>query len=373
MGKITTWKQRIKEAGVNIHVIATGAGAGLQSQLWEVPGSSAYLSGCSFPYTGEEQEELLGFMPEHFCSEENAIDLASAAYMKAYKFGGKKAVGIGMAASVASNREHHGDLRVHVCGITDDKVVVAEHTFEKAVGEAARTEQGNWCDEFGIAAILECAAKPEDKYLHSVQFKDASDVALQRFMARPYFTANGKRLDRLPKGGKVALMSGAFNPPHEGHFGVAQAALEQLNHRTVFEITAEPPHKDALTVQTLLQRAKLLQGHDRLFSKKLPYYVDKAIAYPKRALIMGADAMVRMLDPKWGLDVGEMFNTFYDLGTKLFICGREIDGNFTTCENILDDIKVKHPFKVWASARIVMMPLEGEWNISSTELRKKLI
>ena len=52
MRKISTWKQRIKEAGVNIHVIATGAGAGLQSQLWEVPGSSAYLSGCSFPYTG---------------------------------------------------------------------------------------------------------------------------------------------------------------------------------------------------------------------------------------------------------------------------------------------------------------------------------
>ena len=69
-------------------------------------GSSAYLSGATFPYAPEEQEELLGFMPEHFCSREAAVDLASAAYMKAYRFGGKKPVGVGITASVASEKEH---------------------------------------------------------------------------------------------------------------------------------------------------------------------------------------------------------------------------------------------------------------------------
>jgi hypothetical protein len=80
-----------------------------------------------------------------------------------------------------------------------------------------------------------------------------------------------------------------------------------------------------------------------------------------------------MLDPKWGLDLGEMFGEFYNLGTKLYVGGRDIDGNFTTCQNILDDIQAKLPFKDWASARIVMKPLSGEWNVSSTELRKKLL
>lgn len=366
-----SWKEILKEAGVNTHVIATGAGAGLQQLLWSVPGSSSYLSGCSFPYDGSEQEELLGFMPEHFCTEEAAIDLASAAYMKAHKFNGKKAIGVGLTASVASNREHHGDLRVFVCGITDNKVVSASHTFEKAVGEAAREEQGHWCDEFGIATILECAAKPEQKYLHSVDFKDASQLAHDRFMARPFFGANGKRLNNLPEG-RYALYPGAYNPPHEGHFGVAKAAMDDYNYKAVFEVTAEPPHKDALTVQQLLQRAKLLQGHDRLFTAKLPFYLDKARKYQKKPLILGADAMVRMLDPKWGLDAGEMFGAFYDFGTKLFVASREVNGVMTSCEDILDDIKTNHPFKVWASARIVMMPLKGEWNISSTEIRSKL-
>src|SRR5271165_5089712 len=109
------WADALKSANVNIHVVATGAGAGLSQLLWEVPGSSAYLSGCSFPYSQDEQEEVLGFMPEHFCSEEAAVDLASAAYMKAYKFGGKKPVGMGLTASVASEKEHRGDHRLFIC------------------------------------------------------------------------------------------------------------------------------------------------------------------------------------------------------------------------------------------------------------------
>lgn len=366
------WEEELKEAGVNIHVIATGAGAGLQQVLWEVPGSSAYLSGCSFPYSAEEQEELLGFMPEHFCSEEAAIDLASAAYMKAYKFGGKKPVGVGITASVASDREHRGDLRVFVCVISNTKAVVHTHTFNKEVGKEPRLKQGHWCDVIGRCAILEAYAEPGHS-IHNLAFTDVSEKALARFFLRPFFTANGKRLDKLPKEGRYALMPGAFNPPHEGHYGAATAAMTDYNYKAVFEVTAKPPHKDALTVQELLQRAKLLQGQDRLFTTELPYYLDKARKYPKRPFILGADAMVRMLDPKWGLDAGEMFNAFYDLSTKLFIASREVDGHMTTCENILSDIKAKLPFKVWATAHAIMMPLKGEWNISSTELRNKKI
>jgi hypothetical protein len=57
----------------------------------------------------------------------------------------------------------------------------------------------------------------------------------------------------------------------------------------------------------------------------------------------------------------------------LFVAGREVNGVMTTCDDILKDIKANHPFKVWATAQVVMKPLEGEWNISSTELRNKKI
>ena len=369
-----SWSDKLKEAGVNIHVIATGGGAGLQQILWGIPGSSAYLSGASFPYAAEEQEELLGFMPEHFCTEEAAIDLASAAYMKAYKFGGKNPVGLAITASVASEHLHRGDHRVFACIMTNDQVRTCQYTLEKGTGSQVRLLDGETCDDIGLLLLAEVLCLDEVEYTHPdhpYHTQRAEDKALERFMARPFFTANGKRLEKLPKEGRYALMPGAFNPPHEGHLGAANAAMTGYNYRAVFEVTANPPHKEALKVQELLQRAKLLQGQDRLFTKDLPYYLDKAKKYPKKPLILGADAMVRMLDPKWGIDASEMFSAFYDLGTKLFVASREVDGFLTTCEDILIDIKAKFPFKVWATAHALMMPLEGEWKISSTELRKK--
>src|SRR5579885_2717559 len=253
------WSDKIKELGINIHVIATGAGAGIQKELWEVPGSSAYLSGATFPYSAEEQEELLGFMPEHFCSEEAAIDLASAAYMKAYKFGGKKPVGLGIAASVASEKLHRGEHRIYGCIITEDKVWTFHKTLEKGTGAHVRARDGLVTDDLGFFMLVDALKiSAFEDAIH--QYKDATELAKERFFAHPFFSANGKRYATLPEGKHWALMPGAYNPPHEGHFGTANSVRDDFHRNIVFEVTAEPPHKEALSVQLLLQRAKLLQG-----------------------------------------------------------------------------------------------------------------
>jgi len=362
------WQDNLKEAGINLHVIATGGAAGAQQLLWGVPGSSAYLGGASFPYAPEEQEELLGFMPEHFCSEVAAVDLASAAYMKAYKFGGKKPVGIGITASVASEKEHRGEHRVFTCVISDTKVSLNSHTLTKGIGKQKRIEDGIWCDEAVICAALEGYAEP-NHMLHSLQFEDATDLAKERFFARPFFAANGKRFATLTESNRWAIMPGAYNPPHEGHFGTAKQLGEDYGNQVVFEVTAEPPHKGALSVQDLLKRTKLLQGHNRIFTLKVPFYLDKARAFPGCPLVMGADAMIRMLDPKWGLNIKDMFEEFEERYTTLYIAGRTVDGNFTTREDI---IKMLSP-ELKRLYLAVTRPVRGHWDISSTELRNKLL
>lgn len=365
------WSDKLKALGVNIHVVATGAGAGLQRTLWEVPGSSAYLSGCSFPYDGAEQEEMLGFMPEHFCSQEAAVDLASAAYMKAYKFGGKKAVGLALTASVASEKIHRGDHRAFACLVTDDMVRTAHLTFEKGIGDKQRKRDGEDCDDMGFFLLIDSLGIAESTFSNPDHFhyEDATALAMERFWLHPCFLATGQR--GTQPSGRFAIMPGAFNPPHDGHFGAAQASLDEYNYPALFETTAEPPHKGALTVQELLQRAKMLQGHDRIFTRKLPYYLDKARAFPGHPFILGADAMVRMLDPKWGIDPIDMFKEFINLNTKLFVASREIEGKLVTCDDILESIKKNGRGGVWTLAMNVLMPLEGHWNISSTELREK--
>ena len=369
------WYDNLKELGINIHVIATGGGAGIQNLLWQVPGSSAYLSGASFPYSAEEQEELLGFMPEHFCSEEAAIDLASAAYMKAYKFGGSKPVGIGIAASVATSKIHKGDHRIFGCIITEDKIRLCHVVLEKGVGRDQRVLDGDTCDDLGLTLLIDTffPDSPTRHYMvDEVTIVDATEKARARFFERPFFAANGKRLVTMPTNKHIALMPGAYNPPHEGHLGTAQHVMDEYGRTVVYEVTAEPPHKEALSAQLLLQRAKLLQGNDRFFTRKAPFYLDKARAFPGIPLVLGADAMVRMLDPKWGVDLEMMFKEFRKLETKLLIAGRTIGDKFVTVDDISKDLRLQNPH-VWGYAQSVMLPVSGRFDISSTELRGKLV
>lgn len=359
--------EKLKKAGINIHVMATGAGAGLQSKLWEVPGSSAYLSGASFPYDQDEQAELLGFMPEHFCSPDAAIDLASAAYIKAFKFGGKKAVGVGIAASVASEKVHRGEHRLHVVVMTDDKVLAANRVLKRGAGFQQRKDDGNFCDETAIHLMLEALGILSEEVRADFICHSAVDAAKERFFRNPYFTSDGKRFGGFIPAHLNALMPGAYNPPHEGHFGMATHFENSYGTRTIFQITVNPPHKGELSVQDCLKRAKMLTGRYRLFTRDDPFYIDKARKYPNTSFIIGADALLRMFDPKWGLDLETTLKEFKLLNTHFFVGGRVIDGNFVRGFDIVKTLS-PHLYDEYSNLFIEM---EGRWDISSSELRRK--
>lgn len=363
------WQDELKKLGVNIHVVATGAGANIQSMLWETPGSSAYLSGASFPYSTEEQEEVLGFMPEHFCSEETSIDLACVAYMKSYKFGGKKSIGIGLTASVASEKIHRGKHRIFATIITDDKILSSYTELEKYAGKSQRLVDNDTCNDVALDLLSDALDLriQDDDCTFGHEHKDNVSLAKKRFFLRPFFTANGKRLESLSDK-NWHIMSGAYNPPHEGHFGVANMVEDDYGGKVVFEITEDPPHKDKLSIQDLLKRAKNLQGYDRLFTNNVPLYIDKARAYPNIPIIMGADAMVRMLDTKWGVDPEACLKEFTKLGTTFYISGREIDGKFISRFDIANSL----PYNLQQLFTAITKPVAGHWNFSSTEIRKKL-
>lgn len=370
------WSDKLKEAGVSIHIIATGGGAGLQQELWHVPGSSAYLSGASFPYATEEQVELLGFTPESFCSEDAAIDLASAAYMKAFSFGGKKPIGVGITASVASEKEHRGDHRVHAVIMTDDKVLSYTRVLKKGVGTHQRYLDGGICDDIGFFMILDSLGITAYDEPAISDYVDVSERAHQRFMMRPVFLMDGSRHPNLDKLSKFAVMPGAFNPPHEGHFGMADSFYKDNNVRVVFEISAKTPHKEPLKVQDMLKRAKMLRGRDFIFTEGLPFYIDKANAFPGKPFVVGADAMLRMLDPKWGMDITDMLYEFLSLKTKFYVADRVVNGkevdHADIAEKVADFLTEEYDETNLDLAYELIDGIEGSWNISSTELRNKV-
>lgn len=345
-------------ANVSIHVAATGGGSRIQQALWSTPGSSSYFSGSTFPYSREEQEEFLGFMPEHFCSEEAAIDLASAAYMKAFRFGNNNPIGVGLTASVASTTPHKGEHRFYLSIITNDKVKVKEVILPKGIGEERRATDDLICLNETILQ-LSSFVKNSD----SEDMRDATDLAFSRFMKRPFFAMNGKRSESISLN-RFAIMSGAYNPPHIGHFNLANTFQNSYGDRVIFEVSAISPHKAPLSVQDLLKRAKLLNGYDRYFSTNIPFFIDKARAFPNTKFIMGADAAQRLIDPKWGVDIPSSLEEFFKLGTTFFVNGRLINDTFTNVDDIIKMIPVnKHKYQV------LFKPLHGRWDISSSQIR----
>ncbi len=360
------WANELKAAGVSIHVICTGAGAGLQQKLWEVPGSSAYLSGASFPYRQAETDKTLGFVPESYCSPEAAIDLACVAYQRAYSFGGKKPVGLGITASVASEREHRGEHRVHACLITDDQVVAMNQVLVKGVGKDQRASDGVICDSIGLSLLFQAVNLDWRATVSEHGVEDSTELALERFYVHPFFAKNGERLADLPK--DVVLMPGAYNPPHPGHLGMASEVAKKALKPVVFHVTADGPHKAPLTLQDLLKRARMLRGHDRFFTRGDSLYLDKARRFPGTPIAMGADALLRMLDPKWGQPVLPMLYELSQLKTRFYITQRPVDGEVLTMYKAFERSGIRD----YDLLSQLFHEVEGLWDFSSTQLRAEV-
>jgi nicotinic acid mononucleotide adenylyltransferase len=368
---------RLRDAGVRVYAAATGAGAGIQAALWRVPGCSAFLVGASFPYDEAETEELLGFRPERFASEETAIDLASTAYVHAVDARGssptraidskgesagvlpaRRPIGVGLSASVATLAAHRGDHRVHVAVVTEDGALGRTLVLPKGSGPERRRRDGAAADALALRALLHAAGVEPDGAL-----EDWTDRATARFFARPYWTESGRRREasELPKGS--AIFPGAFDPPHAGHLAIAEEAAIASGAPTVFAICASAPHKEPLSLGELLRRAKLLKGERVLFTTGDPLYLDKARRLPGRTFVLGADAVMRMLDPRWGASIEPMFEELAGLRARFRVFGRAVDGVEVTASDAIAKVPERH--------RRLFVAAAGRWDVSSSELRAR--
>lgn len=353
-----------------VYIITTGAGAGLQRRLWEVPGSSSFLVGAEFPYARDATERAVGFSPAPV-NTGTALELAIAAYLKADD-GDRNTptIGLGMTCSVATLQEHKGQHRIHAAVVSRDAVYATDVYIHKS-GPEGRKRDGLIADSIGFDLLLVAMGivpldKMNNRPLSEGQTRDAQYEARGQFMEYPLVLRNGARMKAPSEAMKtlfsgMTLFPGNFNPPHEGHFENARNA----DPETIFQVSASPPHKPALSLQDMLERVLNFRGRGHvLFSENGSLYIDKARHFPNSTFILGTDALRRMLDPKWGIETESLLREFESLGTRFRVSERTGDS--------LRDIMVRDSLiPVWAYGMFECLPRTEFASLSSTQRRQE--
>jgi nicotinic acid mononucleotide adenylyltransferase/nicotinamide mononucleotide (NMN) deamidase PncC len=340
----------------HIYVVATGAGAGIQNAIWQVPGCSKVLVGASFPYAQSETIDFLGFDPGGgWCSAGMAVQLATEAYRRAC-IDDKPAIGLAVTAAVATTRDLKGGSRFYVAVMTDKGCEVV-----KVEPAGDRNVQGIVSDNVALAMLRKAAGLPQEySTLRGLTIVNAEETALNLLLARPYFRRDRTRAIK-PDSKRKVLFPGAFNPLHEGHVGMANDAAKQMGMPVIFNIEVAPPHKAPLSAGAVMRRIRDLRGRRVLLTRGLPLYADKAKTFPRSFILIGADALGRMLDPKWGPSPFDVMEAFRKNQCRLLVAGRKMGDSFVT----LADVAVPR------SHTDMFVPLDGRrWDISSTEIRR---
>ena len=138
--------ERLHASATMTYAICSGAGAGLTSLLWSVPGCSRTLIGSDFPYDSRAFAHVIGRAPEHYTSTEAAISLASAAYLSGQRCLAESRrletplVGLGLTAAVSTDRARRGDDKAFLAVLSAAGVNTCSVVFDRSV--LSRGEEG---------------------------------------------------------------------------------------------------------------------------------------------------------------------------------------------------------------------------------------
>ena len=178
-------------------------------------------------------------------------------------------------------------------------------------------------------------------------------------------SADGAIREQAPA--PVAVLPGSFNPVHEGHWQLAAAAERKLRRPVIFEISVRNVDKPALRLNDIQTRVEQFRGRAALALTCAPRFVDKAGLFPGVAFVIGADTMVRLVEPRYYEgDSGKMqdaLRAIEQAGCRFMVAGRRAESGWISTANIDVPPAFEHLFTEIPAH-------EFRCDISSSELRK---
>lgn len=286
-------------------IAVTGGGASAVAALLEVPGASRTVLEVIVPYAERSLVEFLGRVPEQFCSETTAQALAQRAWERAaWLTPGEAVVGVGCTAGLATDRPKRGDHRFHLASHTPHKTSHSSLILNKGARDRSGEELVLDCvllnllaEAFGLSDRLTVPLLPGE------QLEEASSLTISPIAAllRGEIPAvcidrDGRATTNAPH--PAALLSGSFNPVHEGHWRLLEVA-ERRYGSVAFELSVVNVDKPTLTAEEVMRRLAQFAWRTPVWLTRAPTFVEKARHFPNTVFAVGVDTAERVVQPRY--------------------------------------------------------------------------
>ncbi|MFN8491088.1 MAG: hypothetical protein U0350_26065 [Caldilineaceae bacterium] len=315
-------------------LVTTGAGAQAIADLLAVGGASRTVIEALVPYAQAAFDDFLGQPPEQYVAATTARLLAGRAYTRGrwLETGADPLIGLACTAAITSDRPKKGEHRAHIASWQPTRLV--EYNLHLTKGARDRAGEETLVSAL-ILNALATACGLEPRLALPLGVNDELTTQTYDFVALAEQLHQGERnffglhahgacyaKNELPE----VMLSGSFNPLHEGHLGLARVASELLGKPVAFELAAVNVDKPPLEPATVLNRIAQFAGRYAIFVSNAPTYLLKARLYPGVTFVVGYDTAIRIFDPRYyGGSVANMEAALAEIqqrGCKFLVAGR---------------------------------------------------
>ena len=354
----------------------TGGGTGAIPLLLRRPGGSRTVLDVAVPYGPKAVAGYLGETPAQACSAATAQLLARRAFRRAAELrpdASIPVVGLGATAALATDRVRRGKDRLHAAAFDGSRTLALELPFSARHGNRPAQETAAeqaivalLADAVGVAPWRELAGSELASVGREVDGED-DELAVVHNGTQPWMTAYAD--GRRRAGGQIptALVPGSFNPWHEAHRALWEAARRRFGDPVGYELSITNVDKPPLPTGEVLRRAEQFRGRSSLVLSAAPTFVEKARLLPGAAFAVGADTARRIVEPMYYGGAEAMRTALQELrclGARFVVAGRLEDGRFLELRDLALPPEAEGLFEAIPADEVRV-------DVSSTELRAK--